>query len=56
VLPDAVPHHAAQPLHRLLPHVRLRLAVAASPPPPLGVWRWGCGCGRETKFRIQHSN
>jgi hypothetical protein len=56
VLPDAVPHHPAQPLHRLLPH----LAVS---PPPLGVWGWvwvrGCGCGgggRETEFRIQHSN
>ena len=61
VLPDAVPHHPAQPLHRLLPHgPGLGLAVS---PPPLGVWCWcwgwrrGCGGGgRETEFRIQHSN
>lgn len=60
VLPDAVPHHPAQPLHRILPHLRrLRLGAAVSPP-PLGVWGWGSGCGggggRETEFGIQHSN
>lgn len=63
VLPDAVPHHQAQPLHRLLPHVRLGVALS----PPLEIWccacgrgsGWGRGCGgggRETEFCIQHSN
>ena len=42
VLPDAVPHHPAQPLHRLLPHgPGLGLAVS---PFSLGVWCW-CWAG-----------
>lgn len=68
VLPDAVPHHPAQPLHRLLPHVSVGAGVAlALSPPPLEIRRcacgrgsgWGRGCGgggRETEFCIQHSN
>lgn len=62
VLPDAVPHHPAQPLHRLLPHLRrhlpLRLRLRLSP--PLGIFlRCGGGggrrCWRETEFCIPHS-
>jgi hypothetical protein len=65
VLPDAVPHDAAQPLQRLLPHLRRWLAGRLSHSPPLGARLrrccFGCGGGggrqgRETQICIPHSN
>ncbi|BAS83155.1 Os03g0236983, partial [Oryza sativa Japonica Group] len=60
VLPDAVPHHPAQPLHRLLPHLRRHLPLRLRLSPPLGIFlRCGGGggrrCWRETEFCIPHS-
>lgn len=53
VLPSAVPHHPAQPLQRLLPHLRRRIG-GLSYSPPLGARLGGCfggcgGCGRDAR-------
>lgn len=52
VLPGAVPYHPAQPLQRLLPHLRRRIG-GLSYSPPLGARLGGCGgcggCGRDAR-------